>query len=144
MIFFQVYLRQPHGFHQCLTASPTAQLFVEWTCPYPNINDFIFVRPIWRGGTVLLQIKTLGSEIPFKAFSIHSASWSLWELWELNSSEIQRWTVAEPCIQLMSLMLAQGKCQEGEVRNDKSVELLLSSAAKIDASFKCHNSGLKG
>lgn len=66
----------------------------------------------------------------------HSASQSLWELWKLNSSEIQGWTVAEPCIQLMSLMLAQGRCQEG-VRNDKSVELLLSSEAKTDASFKC-------
>lgn len=48
--------------------------------------------------------------------------------------------MAEPCIQLLSLILAQGKYQEGEVRNEKPVELLLLSAAKIDASFKCHNS----
>lgn len=143
MIFFKTYLRQSHGFHQCLTASPTAQLLVCWSCPYPNINDFIFAWPIWRGETVLVQIETLGTKIPFKAFSIHSASWSLWELWKLNSSEIQWWAVAEPCIQLVCLMLAQWKCQE-EVRNNRSVELLLSSAAKSDAGFKCHNFGLKG
>lgn len=39
MMFFQVYLMQSHRFRQCLTASPTAQLLVEWTWPYPNFND---------------------------------------------------------------------------------------------------------
>jgi len=53
--------------------------------------------------------------------------------------------MAEPCTHLWSSLLAQGKYQEGKVRNDKSLKQFFSAADKTDASSKyLHSFSHKG